>query len=107
MSTDLPTPIPTPRPAVPPDGPLDLPPRDTEELGDDEDLPTEPGTAGDVVPEDDEPAPWPSSAPAEPQPMTFRDEDGRVHVVQDMQPSDQRRADEARSVGLAFGLLRS
>jgi len=105
MSTDLPTPAPTPRPAVPPDGEADLPVRETDELGDDEDLPTEPGTGED--PDEDEPAPWPSSAPAESVPMTFRDADGQVHLTADMGPVDQRRADDDAPAGAAPGLLRA
>ncbi len=104
MSTDLPTSAPTPPPVVPPD---DLPVRETDELGDDEDLPTEPGTAED--PDEDEPAPWPSSTPAESVPMTFRDADGQVHLTADMHSSDQRRAGEtpAAPIGTAPGLLRA
>lgn len=108
MSTDLPTPTPTPRP-VPPNGEPELPTREVDELGDDEDLPTEPGTGGEEQPEDDDPAPWPSSAPADGVPMTFRDVDGRVHLSTDMQPGDQRRAGEAPGMRLGStpGLLRS
>jgi hypothetical protein len=103
MSTDLPTPGP-PRPAVPPD---DSSVRETDELGDDEDLPTEPGIGEDH--DEDEPAPWPSSTPAESVPMTFRDADGQVHLTADMHSSDQRRAGEtpAAPIGTALGLLRA
>lgn len=63
MSTDLPIPSPTPRPAVPPDAETELPTRDVTELGDDEDLPTEPGGEEREAPPDDDPGLLPSAAP--------------------------------------------
>jgi hypothetical protein len=91
---------------VPPDGEADLPVREIDELGDDEDLPTEPGTGEDPA---EEPAPWPSSAPAEHVPMTFRDADGYVHLTADMRPSEQRRAHQtpAAPIGTVPSLLRA
>ena len=107
MSTELPTPVPTPRPAVPPEGAPEPPSRDIEELGDDEDLPTEPGRQGEDIPADDQ-RPT-GNAPAAGQPMTFRGADGHVHLSADMQPADRRRAGEAPAVSrtLVPGLLRA
>ncbi|WP_055045597.1 hypothetical protein [Devosia sp. A16] len=107
MSTDLPTPAPTPRPAPPPEGAPEPPSREIEELGDDEDLPTEPGRDGEVISDGDQSSQEGAATAGEP--MTFRDADGRVHLSADMHPADRRRAEDAPAVSRTplLGLLRA
>jgi hypothetical protein len=84
-----------------------LPARDVDERGDDEDLPAVPGDR-EEPPEDGEEA-WPGSAPAPNEPMTFRGQDGRVHLMADMLPGNRHRAGDAPAAPLSAiqGLLRA